>query len=443
MIRTRFIALLLTVAAFGVIAANAQTSPLSGEVRLQKADGTTVPVAGALIETYRMEARGKLPSTKTNKKGQFNFVGLQLGQRYILSVSGEGIGPRIQPDIRPGQSNVVITVTEGDGRVLTEDEVRDAAAQAAAMPAGGLSEEDKARQAELAKKTEEIKAKNAKIEAADAIASKSNSEGQAALKAQQWDVALAKFDEGITAVPDYVGSTPVMLAGKMIALKNLGFNQYIAGATQSDATVRRGKYDAAKGEYTKALTAFDQAMTILNSAPAATDARDQANRAAIKATLFETGIEIHRLLAVSQIDTTRVTEAEKMINDYVATESDTAKKAKFKTVLGDIVRNAGDFEKAIAAYREVLEMQPDNNEVMAKLGLSLVGQATTVDPPNKDQMQEGLNFMQKYADTVQVLPTDSQSDKDFKQSVKDTVEYLKTEQKLKAQPAKAPARRRT
>ena len=71
------------------------------------------------------------------------------------------------------------------------------------------------------------------------------------------------------------------------------------------------------------------------------------------------------------------------------------------------------------------------------------GQATTVDPPNKEQMQEGLNFMQKYADTVQILPTDSKSDQEFKQSVKDTVEYLKTEQKLKAQPAKAPTRKRT
>ena len=234
-----------------------------------------------------------------------------------------------------------------------------------------------------------------------------------------------------------------MLAGKMIALKNLGFNQYIAGATQADATVRLSKYGAAKTEYSKALAAFDQAMAILNAAPAATDPKDQANRASVKANLYETGIEVHRLLAVSQIDTTRVAEAEKMVNASIATEADPVKKAKNLTILGDIMRNAGDFDKAIAAYKGVLEAQPDNNEVMAKLGLSLVGQATTVDPPNKDQMQEGLNYMQKYADTVQILPTDSKSDQEFKQSVKDTVEYLKTEQKLKAQPAKAPARRRT
>jgi tetratricopeptide (TPR) repeat protein len=192
-----------------------------------------------------------------------------------------------------------------------------------------------------------------------------------------------------------------------------------------------------------ALAAFDEAMAILNAAPAATDPKDQAGRASVKANLYETGIEVHRLLAVSQIDTTRVAEAEKMVNDSIATETDPVKKAKNLTILGDIMRNAGDFDKAISAYKGVLEAQPDNNEVMAKLGLSLVGQATTVDPPNKDQMQEGLNYMQKYADTVQILPTDPKSEQEFKQSVKDTVEYLKTEQKLKAQPAKAPARRRT
>lgn len=412
-----------------------------GVVKLEK-DGTLTPVADAIVDSYRTDVdKGKGPSVKTNKRGEFSFVGFQPGQRYVLAVSGAGIGPRLQPDVRPGMENVDIVVNAGDGRVLTEAEVRQALVEIAA--AAGMSDADRARQAEQAKKIEEVKAKNAKIQQADAIAEKANAEGQAALKTSNWDIALAKFDEGITAVPDFVGSTPILLAGKMIALKNLGFNQYIAGATQTDQTVRASKYAGAKGEYSKALAAFDQAMGILNAAPAATDPRDQANRTAIKSSLYETAIEVHRLMAVSQIDTSRVAEAEKIVNEAVATETDPVKKAKNLTVLGDIMRNAGDFDKAITAYKGVLEAQPENNEVMAKLGLSLVGQATTVDPPNKDQMQEGLNYMQKYADSVQILSTDSKSDQEFKQSVKDTVEYLKTEQKLKAQPAKAPARKRT
>jgi hypothetical protein len=107
--------------------------------------------------------------------------------------------------------------------------------------------------------------------------------------------------------------------------------------------------------------------------------------------------------------------------------------------LGDIMRAAGEFDKAVAAYKSVLETAPDNTEVMASLGLSLVAQGTAVDPPNREQLQEGLNYMQKYADTVAILPTDSPTVQEFKKSVKDTVEYLKTEQKLKAQPTKGGA----
>jgi tetratricopeptide (TPR) repeat protein len=447
MFRTKFFSILFAVTSVfaAAIAVNAQTQPTHGMVKLQKADGTTVPVADAVVDAYRTDIdKGKMPSTKTNKKGEFTFAGMVPGQRYVIAVSGTGIGPRVQPDVKAGMDNVTITVSEGDGKQLTEAEVRAVVAQAATTPGTNLSAEERAKQAELAKKNEEIKAQNAKIQAGDAIAAKANTEGQAALKALNWELALAKFDEGITAVPDYVGSTPIMLAGKMIALKNLGFNLYVEGAKQSDATARLAKYGSAKEQYYKALTAFDQAMAVLSAAPAATDPKDQANRTAIKGSLFDTAIEVHRLMAVAQVDTTRVADAEKVIADYSAFETDPVKKAKATATLGDIMRNAGDFPKAIASYKSVLEAQPDNNEVMAKLGLSLVGQATTVDPPNKEQMQEGLNYMQKYADTVQILPTDSKTDQEFKQSVKETVEYLKNEQKLKPQaPAKAPSRKKT
>ena len=134
-------------------------------------------------------------------------------------------------------------------------------------------------------------------------------------------------------------------------------------------------------------------------------------------------------------------DAAKVIEEYIALEPDAAKKLAARTTLGDIMRGAGQFDKAIAAYRTVLETAPDNTEVMASLGLSLVALGTSVDPPNKEQLQEGLNYMSKYADTVQILSTDPKNVQEFKQSVKDTVEYLKNEQKLKAQPVKAPAKR--
>ena len=418
--------------------------PVRGEVRLQKPDGTTVPVADAIVEAYRTDIdKGKLPEAKTNKRGEFTFAGFPMGQRFVLAVSAPGIGPRIQPDIKAGMEGVVIVVNEGDGRRLTEAEAREAVAFAATAPAGGMSEAQKKEREELLKKNAEIEAKNKRIQADDETARRANQEGRTALEAKNYDLAIAKFDEGIAAVPDYVGSTPVLLAGKIVALKNKGFDLYVQGAKASDGTARLAKYNEAKKEYNAALTAYSQAADIVKKAPATADPKEQQVRKAIMNDLYASIMEVHRLMAVGQVDTSKTADAEAVIREYLEIETDAAKKGKALTVLGDIMRASGELDKAVAAYKTVLETSPENNEVMASLGLSLVAQGTSVDPPNREQLQEGLNYMQKYADTVSILPTDPPTVQEFKQSVKDTVEYLKTEQKLKAQPTKAtPARKK-
>jgi tetratricopeptide (TPR) repeat protein len=434
-----FTALVFTLAASAVFA---QTAPVRGTVTLQKADGSKVPFEGAIVEAYRSDIEtGKMPEAKTNKRGEFSFVGFPLGAaRFVLAVSGPGIGPRIEPNVKAGTENVAFLVNEGDGRKLTEAEVREAAKFAGTVAPGGLTEAQKAeaqkQREDFAKKNAEIKAKNEKIQADDATARRADAEGKAALQAKNWDLAVSKFDEGIAAVPDYVGSTPVLMLGKMTALKNRGFDIYVQGARSTDGTARLEKYNLAKKEYNDALAVYAQATDIVKKAEATVDPKELQFRKDVTRDLYTTVIEVHRLMAVGQVDTTRVGEAETIIKEYVATEADPAKKSAMMITMGDIMRYSGDFEKAVAAYKGVLETTPENTEVMASLGLSLVAQGTSVDPPNRDQLQEGLNYMQKYADTVAILPTDPPAVQEFKKSVKDTVEYLKTEQKLKAQPTK-------
>lgn len=440
-----YMSLVVSMAALGAAYdAAAQNAPVRGVVKLAKADGTTVPVADAVVEAFRTDVgRGGMPSAKTNKRGEFSFVAFPLGQTYVLAVSGPGIGPRLEPNVKAGRENIVITVSEGDGRQLTETEVREAIASAVASPQGESAEDKKARE-ELEKKNAEIVARNKKIQEGDAIATKANAEGVAALKAKDYTTAIAKFSEGVAAVPDYVGSTPVMLNGKLVALRARGFDAYREGATNPDVAARRAKYEIANKDYDEGLAAFTQAMAVIKAAPAATDPKDQNQRAGISLELLTNAVEIHRLKAVGGVDLSKGAEAAAVIEEYLAAEPDAAKKSAIRVVLGDIMRAAGEFDKAIAAYRMVLEQAPDNTEVMASLGLSLVALGTSVEPANKEQLQEGLNYMQKYADTVTILPTDPKSVQEFKQSVKDTVEYLKTEQKLKPQaPAKAAGRRKT
>ena len=450
MSRNNFFAIFLAAAVFSLAGSTvfAQNAPVRGEVKLKKADGTVVPVADAIVDAYRTDIDvGKMPEAKTNKRGEFNFVGFPLGQRFVLAVSGPGIGPRIQPDVKAGMERIVFVVNEGDGSRLSEVEAREAAKLAAEVPATGMSEAQKEsarkQREEFEKKNAEIKAKNEKIQADDETARRADAEGKAALKEKNWDVAIAKFSEGIAAVPDYVGSTPVLILGKITALKNRGFDIYVQGAKAPDVKVRLEKYAAAKKEYNDALAVYAQATEILKKAEPATDPKDQQFRKAVANDLYTTVIEVHRLMAVGQVDTSRVAEAEAVIKEYQAIETDPVKKSAAMTTLGDIMRYSGDFEKAVAAYKTVLETTPENTEVMASLGLSLVAQGTSVDPPNREQLQEGLNYMQKYADTVAISPSDPPTVQEFKKSVKDTVEYLKTEQKLKAQPTKAaPARKK-
>ena len=94
-------------------------APVRGTVKLTKADGTVVPVADALVEVFQTDSGGSLPSSKTNKRGEFSFVQFPFGNTYALSISGAGISPEIVPGVRAGQEGITVKAREGDGRKLS------------------------------------------------------------------------------------------------------------------------------------------------------------------------------------------------------------------------------------------------------------------------------------------------------------------------------------
>lgn len=429
---TSFAASMVALVAAGSV--YAQNAPVRGEVKLTKADGTVIPVADAVVEAYRTDiGRGAMPSAKTNKRGEFTFVAFPLGQTFALTVSAPGIGPKIEPNVKAGREDIVIRVSEGDGRKLTEAEVRQVIAQAATQPAGGgESAESKKEREELERKNAEIIAKNKKIQEGDALARKANDEGVAALKAKDYNTAIAKFSEGVAAVPDYVGSTPVMLNGKLVALRARGFEAYREGASNPDATARRAKYDQANKDYDEGLVAYEQAMALIKAAPPTADPNEQKARTGVTLELLSNAVEIHRLKAVGGVDTSKGAEATAVINEYLALEPDPVKKAKTEMTLGDILRENGDCDGAIVAYKKILERSADDLDALAGAGLCLFSVGYGSD--NKAQMQEGLNFMTRFSE----LAPDTHK---LKTSVKDAVDLLKNEQKLTPQRT-TPARRR-
>lgn len=419
------------------INAYAQMGPVNGTVVLSTADGKTVPVANAVIDVYRTDVKGGFPSAKTNKSGEFNFAGMLFSAEYAFAVSAPNCAPIIFPNVKAGQEKLVITLYPGDGHKFTEAEARKGAADA---PKGGeansgISEDEKKAMAELDKKNAEIMAKNEKMKNADSIAAKSNSEGNVAVNAENYDLAIAKFNEGIEAVPDYVGSTPIMLNGKMIALKGKAYRIYKEGATSADASVKTAKYAEANKLYDDALAAFQQGLTVIKAAAPAANPADQKQREGSTLALYTIATEVHRLKA--SVDSSKTAEANTVITEYIAMEPDAAKKIGAQMALGDIFRRTGDLEKAVSAYRQVLVLKPDNADAMGSLGLSLFGQGASMAPENKEMEQEGLNFMQKYIDLSPISPTDSQQTKELKASIKESVDYLKA-QKMAPQKVAAP-----
>lgn len=426
------IAVIIAVCA-GVIAASAQGAQVRGEVKLTKADGSVVPAAGVLVEVFQTDAnKGSLPSATTNKRGEFTFVQFPFGKTYALSVSGPGISPMIEPGVKAGRENIVISVKEGDGKKLTEAEVRQALTTA--LPAAGsqMTEEEKKAAAEQEAKVAEVTAKNKKIEEENALITKALQEGNAAFTAKNFDEAVARYNEGISAAPDYAGSAPVLLNNRGAALRERAVIKYNQVAKSTDATAKVEGYKAVKSDLGEAADGYHRSWTLVKAATAA-----EIPDAKVKETQLVTALsgakDAFRLMAATeQVDETKLDIAKTMLPEYLTVETDAAKKESAKIILADLYRVAGDATNAIAEYRKVLETSPDNLDAMAGLGLSLVNAGYIND--DKAQLQEGANVLAKFA----AAAPDTHK---YKNDAVGLIENLKSEQKIAPQKT-GPAKRK-
>ncbi len=417
----------LLTAFVAVSSALAQGGPVRGEVRLTKADGTVVPVADAVVEAFRTDTnKGSMPSAKTNKRGEFSFVQFRSGETYALSISAPGISPIVEPGVKAGRDNIVISVKEGDGKKLTEAEVRQAVASAIGTPTGELTAEQKKALAEQQAKIAEVESKNKKIEQSNAVITRSLQEGNEAFNAKNWDVAIAKYSEGVAAEPEYVGSAPVLLNNKGAALRARVVARYNQSIKAADVAAKVEGLKSVKADLAEAAEGHNRSWTMLKNATAA-DFTDPKVKEAQIAVALTGGRDTFRLMAdTEQVDETKLEIAKAMIPAYVATETDAAQKEKAMLILADIYRVAGDSNNAIAEYRKVLETSPENLDAMSGLGLSLVNAGYINN--DKAQLQEGSNILQKFA-------TAAPDTHKYKNDAVALIENLKAEQKITPQKA--------
>lgn len=405
MISKYFIGVLAVVALVTVTAvpAFAQVGELRGMVMMEQ-NGQKVPLADAKIDVYRTDMKGTY-ETKTNKKGEFVFAGLPFVGTYAVAASHPTARPNFIPGVRPGRDQrIEVVVTPGDGKRLTYDEVTKAAA--AAPPAGGVeSAADKAKREELAKENEKIAAANRKISESNEVIARTFKAGNEALTAgntaatakntdqavQKYTEAVTQYDEGLAADPEQ----PALLTNKAVALKARGvqkFNAAITSKTLDDAG-RTAALDAAKADFKAAAEASTKAVSMLKAQTTSTDPAEADRVAKNKYAALLTHAESMRLF-VSKVDATQADAGLAAFKDYMAIETDPAKKAKAQIDAGQMLLDSGAVDKALVEFQAVLQAQPDNPEANLGAGLALYS------VQDKEKYQEAANYLQKFVDVA-------------------------------------------
>jgi len=398
--------------AFASMTAFAQVGELRGHVWMQQADGQKVPLADAQIDVFRTDMSAKY-NTKTNKKGEFVFAGLPFTGTYIVAASHPTATPNFLPGVKAGRDiPAEITLTPGNGKRLTLEEIKAAGSGTAAPPSGAgaparssESAADKAKREELMKKNAEIEASNKKITEANEIVARTFKAGNEALSAAgplsrekkyeesipKYTAAVAAYDEGLAADPEQ----PAVLTNKAVALKGRGvdrFNSALTSKTLDDAG-KTAALQAAKDDFKAAAETANKAVALIKAAPVPTDPAEVQRYNNNKYAAMLTNAEAMRLY-VSKADQSKSEEGLAAFKDYLAIETDPAKKAKAQLDMAQMLLDSGAADKALEEFKGILTAQPDSPD--ANLGAGLALYATG----DKAKFQEAANYLQHFVDVA-------------------------------------------
>jgi tetratricopeptide (TPR) repeat protein len=435
------VAILIAAASMTTVA---QVGELRGQVWMQQADGQKVPLADAQIDVFRTDITGKY-NTKTNKKGEFVFAGLPFVGTYTVVASHPTATPNWVGGVKAGRDvPVELTVTPGEGKRPTFEEVKAAGGGAPAAGSGGKSEgesaSDKAKREELLKKNAEIEAGNKKITESNEVIARTFKAGNEALIAataaskaqnsdeavQKFTAAVASFDEGLAADPQQAA----LLTNKAVALKGRGvehFNATLRSKTLDEAGKTAG-LKSAKDDFKAAAEAAGKAVTLIKAQPAPTDAADVQRYTANKYAAMLTHAEAMRL-HVTKGDPTQADAGVAAFKEYIAVETDPAKKAKAQIDMAQMLFESGATDKALVEFQAILTSQPDSPDANLGAGFALYASG------DKAKYQEAANYLQRF---VEVAP-DSHP---MKSDAKETLAVLKSTENVTPEKTKPAPRRR-
>jgi tetratricopeptide (TPR) repeat protein len=399
------------------LAVSAQTGQLYGEVVIQQADGKTVPVAGATIDVYRTDISGKF-QTKTDKNGKFIFAGLPFVGTYVVAASAPNARPDAISGVKAGRDvNYKLTLSSGDGRRLTEAEAKTITS---AKPSGDgeapkESAEDRKKREALEAKNKEIMASNEKNKNINEIIGRTFKAGNDALQAKRYDEAITQYDEGLAADAEQ----PAILTNKSVALRLRGVDRYNAAVKSQDEAAKTSGLEAAKQDFRGAAQAATKAVELIKAQTPPTDPAALKNFETNKFFALASRAEAMRLL-VGKADPTQVDAGLTAYQEYIAVETAPDKKVKAQVAAAQMLLDVGQGAKAAEEFRKILATSTDNVDAELGLGLSLFSTG------DKANFQEAANHLQRFIDKA----PDTHP---LKQSAKESLDYLKTQENVKPQ----------
>ena len=422
-------ALLLSLCA---VAASAQVTQISGKVTLRQADGTSAPVADAVIDIFRTDITGKY-QTKTNKRGEYVHAGVPFAGTYTFAVSAPGARPTYIAKVKVSQQPVNdFTLDPGDGARLTLDQIKAVAAgggAAAAPVAAGESKEDKAKREAMERERAEIESKNKKITEGNEVVRRTFNAGNDALNAKppRYDEAITLYREGLAARAD----EPALLTNMSEALRRRGVDSYNVAIRSTDADAKTKGLEAARKDWAEAATTSQKAVELVKTQTSLTDPAAQANQNQNRLAAITTRALAMKFVA-TKVDQSQAPAALVAYQEYIEAETDSVKKAKLQSEAAQMLLDAGASDQAVQEAQKLLTTDPDSIDANRIMGLALFQSG------DKAKFQDAANYLQRFVDKAP--DTDP-----LKQSAREALDYLKTAENVKptkTTPARTTGRRR-
>ena len=410
------------------IAASAQTGQLRGHVVLKQADGTSVPLAGAVIDVFRTDIGGKY-ETKADKKGQFVFAGVPFTGDYIISASAPNAAPYAKGNVKAGRDiDYELSLVAGDGHRYTEAEAKAALKSVGTDGKADSAAAEKARQNAAAAK--QLEAEKAKVANVNETLNRTFKAGNDAMTAKNYDEAIRQYDEGLAADPEQV----VFYSRKANALRARGVDHYNLSVKTTDEAVRTAEREAARKDFQLAADTINKGNEVAKKEAPSTDPSGQQNQTARKLEVLAGRAETMRLLV--KVDPTKADDALTAYQEYIAAESDAVKKAKAEKdvaqILFDAASDQAGYDRALAAYKKMLEANPDDTDAMLRIGQTLFNMGAINN--DKAKYQEAANYLQLF---VSKAPEGQ-----LKTEAKELIDALKAQANVTPEKINPPPRRR-